>query len=573
MNKAGPMGGEVTSPFGSEDPGLAPGDSMKGVSDKTATVGFSIDTTSDSVKGLPVKKFSLPVDLEHKATVIRLWSFAYPHMTTFHLAWFAFFISFCSTFMAAPLMPVIRDDLNMSNSQVGNANSASVAGTVFCRILMGYLCDTVGPRRAYGILMLVVALPCFAMTCVTTYAEFVACRCLIGFSLAAFVSTQYWTSSMFTPKIVGGANAITGGWGNLGGGVTQVVTIIMFQYFCTYGPYYRAWRQCYFAPGLLHTFCGLMILFVGQDGPDGNHSETKAVKAGDKAAASAAAGSGRRNFIAGVTNYRMWIFTITYGFCFGVELVVDNILANYFYSQFNLNLIDAGRIASYSGLMNVASRASGGFVSDLAARRWGMRGRLWWLWFVQTAAGGVCLAFGYQTSNVGRATTTMVIFSWLMQSACGATYGVVPFISKRALGTVSGFVGAGGNAIAAILQYIFFTDTQIIVPVALQHLGITIMCFTSLITLCHFPMWGSMFLPPTAKDSGDLAEKDYYTREYTQEEKDLGLHVPAVLFAENAVTERSLHNRSAANLAALGLEEEGEAAAKPAPAPAPAPAA
>lgn len=106
-------------------------------------------------------------------------------------------------------------------------------------------------------------------------------------------------------------------------------------------------------------------------------------------------------------------------------------------------------------------------------------------------------------------------------------------------------------------------------PVALQHLGITIMCFTSLITLCHFPMWGSMFLPPTAKDSGDLAEKDYYTREYTQEEKDLGLHVPAMLFAENAVTERSLHNRSAANLAAMGLEEEGEAAAKPA-APAPA---
>ena len=38
--------------------------------------------------------------------------------------------------------------------------------------------------------------------------------------------------------------------------------------------------------------------------------------------------------------------------------------------------------------------------------------------------------------------------------SCGATYGIVPFISKRALGVVSGFVGAGGNTIAAIVQYV-----------------------------------------------------------------------------------------------------------------------
>jgi MFS transporter, NNP family, nitrate/nitrite transporter len=46
----------------------------------------------------------------------------------------------------------------------------------------------------------------------------IACRCIIGFSLANFVACQFWTSTMFTPTIVGTANALAGGWGNLGEG-------------------------------------------------------------------------------------------------------------------------------------------------------------------------------------------------------------------------------------------------------------------------------------------------------------------------------------------------------------------
>jgi nitrate/nitrite transporter NarK len=40
---------------------------------------------------------------------------------------------------------------------------------------------------------------------------------------ACFVCCQYWCTAMFSPNVVGTANAFAGGWGNLGGGATQLV--------------------------------------------------------------------------------------------------------------------------------------------------------------------------------------------------------------------------------------------------------------------------------------------------------------------------------------------------------------
>merc|ERR1719197_1454486 len=52
--------------------------------------------------------------------------------------------------------------------------------------------------------------------------------------------------------------------------------------------------------------------------------------------------------------------------------------------------------------------------------------------------------------NGGTLATSMICFSICVQMAEGLHFGIVPYISRPALGVVSGMVGAGGNTGALI---------------------------------------------------------------------------------------------------------------------------
>jgi len=65
------------------------------------------------------------------------WYFSRPHFPAFHLSWLAFFAAFVSTFAPAALLPVIRDNLDLTKTDLGNAGIAAVCGAIAARVAMG----------------------------------------------------------------------------------------------------------------------------------------------------------------------------------------------------------------------------------------------------------------------------------------------------------------------------------------------------------------------------------------------------------------------------------------------------
>jgi NNP family nitrate/nitrite transporter-like MFS transporter len=509
-------------------PDTVAGSSMRGVTGKESVQSGSRGSAGELVEGFG----SMPVDSEHKACELRVWSFSFPHMLSFHCSWLGFFTTFVSTFAAAPMVPIIRNDLDMTIVDLGNGGVAAVTGTIFCRVVMGVFCDTFGPRLGYAVLMLGTAPAVFGMANVTTPLGFILCRFFIGFGLATFVACQFWSSVMFTPKIVGIANATSGGWGNLGGGVTQFLIPALYAACVKTAEPFLAWRQAFFLPGCMHIFIGVLVIFCAQDLPDGQYADLK--KKGKMAQP-----NGLVSFQQGLANYRMWCLLVSYGMCFGVELTMNNVVTGYFFDQFDLPLTTAGLLGSLFGMMNLFARSLGGFVSDYSAKRYGMRGRLWALWILQTVEGALCVLMGFAKDSLALTLVFMVLFSVFVQASEGASYGVVPFVSKRSLGVVSGFVGAGGNAGSAITQVIFFKSGKYETYEGIQLMGVMIMCVTLVVNFIHFPMWGGMWFPA----DGTTTEEDYYTTAYTEEEKEAGMADAAYKFSSNArQTERPPSN-------------------------------
>ncbi|MNK97184.1 Nitrate transporter [compost metagenome] len=386
-----------------------------------------------------------------KATRIDLLSLKTPQMRAFHLTWMAFFVCFFAWFACAPLMPVLKGEFGLTPGQIANINIAAVAVTIIVRLIIGPMCDRFGPRKTYTGLLAIGALPVLGVALAQNYETFLFFRLLIGAVGASFVITQYHTSVMFAPNVVGTANAASAGWGNAGGGAAQAAMPLLLGAILMIGvDHTLGWRLALVVPGVLMLIMAVVYWKFTQDCPEGNYSDLRARGVAVSGAKGGKGGGGWASFKAASANYRVWLLFITYGACFGVEIFIHNVAATFYVDHFGLSLSAAGMAAASFGLLALFARALGGYVSDRFARRRGLDARSMVL-FVFILGEGLGLLWFAQASSVTLAVVAMLIFGLFTHMACGATYALVPFIDRKALGGVAGIIGAGGNvgAVAA----------------------------------------------------------------------------------------------------------------------------
>ena len=441
-------------------------------------------------------------------------------MRAFHCSWFGLFMAFFIWFSIAPLLSEIRDTLELSNPQIWTSSIVGVGGTMFIRCLLVPLCDKYGARLLFAIVLCVASIPTACTGLIHSATDLIILRLVIGIAGGSFAMSQYWASRMFAKQAVGTATALVAGWGNLGAGVTQVVVgSILFPLFKLMfaGDASQAWRTVCIVPGRClgriyalacsasgsdarsHTeftvpfdetafiafATGVAIYFISDDAPVGNYDELK--KHGNMPDISAVA-----SFRSGAINLNTWILFLQYGCCFGVELTMNNAAALYFKDEFGQSTESAAAIASIFGWMNLFARGAGGYLSEKANERMGMRGRIVVQLVLLLVEGGLVFLFA-QTQTLWSSIAVMVFFAVLAQAAEGSTFGIVPYVDPRITSAISGIVGAGGNSLAVVFGVGF---RQLNYQHAFRLMGATILASGILSVFLHVTghamlLWGS----------------------------------------------------------------------------------
>merc|ERR1719353_2804215 len=269
---------------------------------------------------------------------------------------------------------------------------------------------------------------------VNSLAELCLMRFLIGVDGATFVITQLWSSEMFAKNVVGAANAMTGGWGNCGGGMAIMIMGYIYEGFRDQGmSQENAWRRSFYIPAVAVVVVAVCMFFFSDECPSGKLSDATA--------------AGKREKVTVKESTR-------------------------------------------GGFTNLNSRGLGGYFSDLANAKLGMQGRIIVHTLYLLAEGAILVIFS-RVDSIAHAIITLVLFSCCVQAAEGTTFAIVPYVAPKALGSVSGVVGAGGNVGAVVWGLMFmFGDAG---KTGYRNLGIIIMASAVLSVFIKIKGAGSLF--------------------------------------------------------------------------------
>ncbi|KAK4113376.1 nitrate transporter [Canariomyces notabilis] len=441
------------------------------------------------------------------------------HGRVFFFSWMGFMLAFWAWYTFPPLLSVtIKKDLNLTSEEVANSNIVSLVATLLVRFAAGPLCDLLGSRKVFSLILLVGSIPIGLAPLIKDATGLYIIRFFIGILGGSFVPCQVWCTGWFDKNVVGTANALSGGWGNAGGGITYfimpaVYDSLVHRHGHTSG---EAWRITFIVPLVCLITCGLGLLFLCDDTPMGKWSdrhenvqqnlETQGISGkvvaitgniADREPPSSSTSPSRapsdiekadpekpkltgdltvteaietaqgetvvkptfRDSLPVVFSLHALFHTATYACSFGGELAVNSILGAYYLKNFpHLGQTNASNYAALFGFLNFVTRPLGGVVGDMLYNYFGRN--LWlkkiWIHVCGLLTGALLILIGMlDPHDLGTMVGLIVLMAVFHEAGNGANFALVPHVYPHANGVLSGLTGAGGNLGGVVFAIIF----------------------------------------------------------------------------------------------------------------------
>ncbi len=236
-----------------------------------------------------------------------------------------------------------------------------LTGALF-RLPIGIATDKWGGRPVYTILLILCAIPMWAVSYCDSYAGFLIAGLGFGMTGTSFAVGIAFTSVWFPKRLQGTALGIFGA-GNAGAALTLLGAPTLLGMLTDDGASMEGWRHLpkFYAVALLVT--GILFWFATENKrPAGGATKTM------------------KQRLEPLKHVRVWRFGLYYFFVFGGFVALAGWLVPYYVNVYALPVAMAGFLASFNTLPGGVVRAAGGWMSD----KFGARSVMYWVF-------GICL--------------------------------------------------------------------------------------------------------------------------------------------------------------------------------------
>ena len=337
------------------------------------------------------------------------------HPPTLFAAFLYFDFCFAIWVLNGAMGPFITETYKLSPAQTGFMISLPILAGALMRFPLGVLAQYIGRKNAAITEMSIIILAmAYGYLVVASYNDVLAMGVLLGIAGASFGVALSLGSGWFPPEHKGLAMGIAGA-GNSG---TVLAVLFAPPLAQAYG-----WQTVYAFAGAVMLLPLLVMIVFAKEPPDCDHQPF-------------------REHISCLFTKDGWAFSLIYIITFGGFVGLSNFLPTFFYEQFSVTKVEAGRLTMLAAFMGSGIRIVGGYFADRL-------GGIAVLSVVLLAAIASFLALTSQPSLAITTVLFMLCFAAL-GAGNGALFQLVPLrwpANTAVSGSMIGEIGALGGAI------------------------------------------------------------------------------------------------------------------------------